>query len=81
MAKNKQILMLSDNYLQNRVCKCLILGRSQRGGRNGESPIKGIDSAVTAASALFTVPSRNGESPIKGIDSILESKILSMLAL
>ena len=48
----------------------LFLRLSERQRRNGENPIKGIDTCIIFSPFLFCY-SRNGENPIKGIDTCL----------
>ena len=40
-----------------------------RVGRNGENPIKGIDTDFITCATQYDNNRRNGENPIKGIDT------------
>ncbi len=46
--------------------------------RNGESPIKGIDTELKPP-PFYCKKGRNGESPIKGIDTLISSLCLFLM--
>ena len=70
--KKSELSEYSDNYPIKTDPETIDFGWFFKGyRRNGESPIKGIDTVKLTVATTPPKLSRNGESPIKGIDTII----------
>ena len=70
MVKKEQFLNCQTITCKNDTANAPFQGVPKGERRNGESPLKGIDTVICQYLLPLLKGCRNGESPLKGIDTI-----------